>query len=45
VTDHLVLDRFISGNKEHDVHAAAGFVVISELAPARNLCAATGALE
>jgi hypothetical protein len=27
VTDHLVLDHFISGDNEHDVHATAGFLV------------------
>jgi hypothetical protein len=27
VTDHLVVDHFISGDNEHDVHATAGFLV------------------
>lgn len=27
VTDYLVLDHFLSGDNEHDVHATAGFLV------------------
>lgn len=27
VVDHLVLDHFLSGHNEHDVHATAGFLV------------------
>jgi hypothetical protein len=27
VIDHLVVDHFLSGDNEHDVHATAGFLV------------------
>jgi hypothetical protein len=27
VVDHLVLDHFVSGEAEHDVHATAGLLV------------------
>jgi hypothetical protein len=27
VVDHLVLDHFLTGDNEHDVHATAGFLV------------------
>jgi hypothetical protein len=27
VTDHLVVDHFLTGGSEHDLHATAGFLV------------------
>ena len=27
VVDHLVIDHFLSGDSEHDIHATAGFMV------------------